>query len=50
VNIHLIDAKNMHQSTGNDFVAGRIAVLNHIHCIQYMDYKLTLPESPLKKT
>jgi len=26
------------------------AVLNHIHCIQYMDYKLTLPKSTLKYT
>lgn len=39
----------MHQSTGND-AAGMTAVLNNIHCIQYMDYKLTLPESALKYT
>jgi hypothetical protein len=52
VNIHLIDAKyqNMHHSTGNDFAAGMTAVLNHIHCIQYMDYKPPLPESTLKYT
>ena len=37
-------------STGNDFAAGMTAVLNRIHCIQYMDYKLTLPESALKYT
>ena len=34
----------------NDFAAGMTAVLNPIHCIQYMDYKLTLPESTLKYT
>jgi hypothetical protein len=47
VNIHLTDAKNMRQSTGNDFAAGMTAVLNHIHCIKYMDYKLLLfPSGP----
>lgn len=39
-----------HASTGNDFAAGKTAVLNHIHCIQYVDYKPTLPEATLKYT
>ena len=48
--VHLIDAKNTNQSTGNDVAAGMTAVLNHIHYLQYIDYKLTLLESALKYT